>query len=327
VKRVLTAVILIPIVVLALFRAPLWLFTLLVLGVALLAAKEYFDIAEATGFRPMRGVGYLLLLLLFFVVFIGMANVSVAGRPASNPGHGMFITCIVATVLLVLAPYLMLTVSMAREPLSQSLSDAAISLLMLFYVAITLVLLLPLRTSEYGSLFLLLTFLLVWSGDVAALYVGRAFGRHKLAPRISPGKTWEGTIASMISAMVLAIVLFHWQNALADVLTRACVMLPRAAAFDLPGRVQKIPLAIPTFEVAPVWLATLFGLSINVAAQLGDLVESALKRGAGLKDSGTLLPGHGGVLDRIDALLFALPVGLLFYVFGMSRYFEPSGIR
>jgi phosphatidate cytidylyltransferase len=327
VKRVLTAVILIPIVVLALFRAPLWLFTLLVLSVALLAAREYFDIAEKTGFRPMRAWGYVLLLLLFFVVFIGMANVSVAGSPAYNPGSGVLIACIVAAVLLVLAPYLMLTASMTRDTLSRSLSDAAISLLMLFYVAVTLVLLVPLRTPEYGSLFLLLTFLLVWSGDIAALYVGRALGRHKLAPRISPGKTWEGAIASATSAVLLAIVLFHWLNALAEGLTRARIMPQRAMGFDLPGRLHNIPLAIPTFDVAPLWLAALFGLFINVAAQLGDLVESALKRGAGMKDSGTLLPGHGGVLDRIDALLFALPIGFLFYAFGMSKYFDPSFIR
>ncbi|MGD0929339.1 MAG: phosphatidate cytidylyltransferase [Candidatus Korobacteraceae bacterium] len=326
-KRVLTAVILIPIVVLALFRAPLWLFTLLVLGVALLAAKEYFDIAEATGFRPMRGWGYLFLFLLFVVVGVAMANTSLGGHPVYRPSSGTWTACIVATVLLVLAPYVILTASMRREPLSQSLGDAGISVLMLFYVGLTLVLLLPLRTPEFGSLFLLFTMLLVWCGDIAALYVGRALGKHKLAPRVSPGKSWEGTIASAVFAMLLAVVLFNWINPIATGLVRARFMPEAAVGFDLPGHVRSIPLAIPQFEVAPFWLAILFGLSVNVSAQLGDLVESALKRGAGTKDSGTLLPGHGGVLDRIDALLFALPVGMLFYALGMGRYFELVGVR
>lgn len=326
-KRVLTAVILIPLVVLALFRAPLWLFTLLVMGVALLAAKEYFDIAEKTGFRPLRGWGYLFLGLLFIVVGVAMANTSVGSRPVYQPSSWTWTACIAGTVLLVLAPYVILISSMRREPLSQSLGDASISLLMLFYVGLTLVLFLPLRTPEFGSLFLFFTMLLVWCGDIAALYVGRAVGKHKLAPRVSPGKTWEGSIASAVFAMLLAVVLFHWVNPIATGLVRARVMPEAAVGFDLPGHVHSIPLAIPQFELAPLWLAVLFGLSINVSAQFGDLVESALKRGAGMKDSGTLLPGHGGVLDRIDALLFALPVGLLFYTLCMGRYFELVRVR
>lgn len=320
-KRVLTAVILIPLVVLALFRAPLWLFALLVLGVALLAAKEYFDISEATGFRPMRRWGYFFLLLLFVVVGVGVANTTVNGRPSYSPGSAMWTVCIVATILLFLSPYVLLTSSMRHEPLSQSLGDAAVSLFMLLYIGLTLVLLLPLRTPEFGSLFLLFTMLLVWSGDVAALYIGRAIGKHKLAPRVSPGKTWEGTIASAISAMILAVILFHWVNPIAAALVRARIMPEAAVAFDLPGHVHAIPLAIPSFEIAPLWLALLFGLSINIAAQVGDLVESTIKRGAGLKDSGALLPGHGGILDRIDALLFALPVAFLFSLV-LNRYFE-----
>ena len=325
-KRVLTAVILIPIVVLALFRAPLWLFALLVLGVALLAAREYFDIAEKTGFRPMRGWGYIFLLVLFFVVSVGLANVSVAGKTTYNPGPGVWIGCLVATVFLLISPYLLLANSMRREPLSQSLGDAGVSLIMLFYIGITLTLLIPLRTPEFGSLFLLFTMLLVWSGDIAALYVGRAIGKHKLAPRVSPGKTWEGAIASALSAMVLAAVLFHWINPIASVLTRSHVMQQAVASFDLPGRIHVVPPTIPFFSLAPLWLAIVYGLCINVAAQFGDLVESAIKRGAGLKDSGNLLPGHGGILDRIDALLFALPVAFLMFTV-LSEYFERHGLQ
>jgi phosphatidate cytidylyltransferase len=112
-----------------------------------------------------------------------------------------------------------------------------------------------------------------WVGDVAAYYVGRAVGRHKLAPRISPGKSWEGAIASMIAAVLFG---------------------------------QVFPL-FAGLSISLTSMALLSALS-NAAGQLGDLAESALKRGAGLKDSGTLLPGHGGFLDRLDSSLFTLPV-------------------
>ena len=112
-----------------------------------------------------------------------------------------------------------------------------------------------------------------WIGDMAAYYAGRTFGRHKLAPKLSPKKTWEGSIASIAAAAALGVLYLH---------------------YALPER--------------PVWELLLISALANVAGQVGDLAESAIKRGADVKDSGTLLPGHGGFLDRVDGTLFTLPV-------------------
>src|SRR6185312_14926355 len=124
----------------------------------------------------------------------------------------------------------------------------------------------------------------VWAGDTAALYFGRAIGGKKLAPRLSPGKTWAGSIASLVAALLCAGGLDALGNQL-------------AAHGD--GRL---------YLSAHWWAILLLAALLNVAAQVGDLLESAIKRGANVKDSGTLLPGHGGILDRIDALLLAAPV-------------------
>ncbi len=177
----------------------------------------------------------------------------------------------------------------------------------------TLGVLVVLQPVANGALYLLFLMLLVWCGDISAYYVGRAMGKHKLAPRISPGKTWEGAAGSVLGAVALGLLLFHFIGPIANGF-RGIHLLQSPVVGD---EVK------PSFALAPVWLVVSFAVCVNVAAQLGDLVESALKRGAGVKDSGTLLPGHGGVLDRIDALLFALPVGLIFYVAAMAKYFAP----
>jgi phosphatidate cytidylyltransferase len=183
------------------------------------------------------------------------------------------------------------------------------------YVGFTLGVLVVLQPTLNGPLYLLFVMLLVWCGDIAAYYVGRAIGKHKLAPRISPGKTWEGAAGSVAGALVLGFVLFRCVNPIMSALQRIHLLREPVTS------VASVPQGV---SVAPLWTIVLFAICINVAAQLGDLVESAIKRGAGVKDSGTLLPGHGGVLDRIDALLFALPVGLVFYMAGMARYFTPT---
>jgi len=322
VKRVLTAAILIPLVILALFKAPLWLFTLLVFCVAALAAHEYMGIAKASGFRPFQAFSYFALILVFLIFHV-MAYVLTTLPP--NIGDvtigvgmvGMLMFYGVPAIAL-LAPLILLLISLRREPLLHALPDAALSYMVIPYIGFTLALLPVLRSVTNGAVYLLYLMLLVWCGDIAAYYAGRAFGKHKLAPRISPGKTWEGAIASVIAAVAVGVVLFHYINPIASALHDLHLLAAASYAHGLSN-------AHPILTLAPVWLVALFAAGINIAAQLGDLVESALKRGAGVKDSGALLPGHGGVLDRIDALLFALPVGFIFYVAGLSRYFS-SGV-
>ena len=309
-KRVATAAVLIPIVILALFKAPLWLFTLLVFGVAVLAAHEYFSIARAQGFRPFAAVMYVFFALSFGTLFElarfasfdyvdgagGLALILMLGLLG-----GLALIALIAALTLLLG-------GLGRDPLSSALPDAAVTLMALPYIGFALGLLALLRAPSNGALYVLYLMLLVWCGDIAAYYVGRAIGKHKLAKRVSPGKSWEGAIASVLGAVVVSILLFHYLGTIARFLN---------AVHLLPGQYDYTK----TSSSAPLWLISLFAICVNVSAQLGDLVESALKRGAGVKDSGTLLPGHGGVLDRIDALLFALPVGLIFYLFAFSRYF------
>jgi phosphatidate cytidylyltransferase len=125
---------------------------------------------------------------------------------------------------------------------------------------------------EIGPYWLLFALAINWVGDIAAYYVGKSIGKHKLAPRVSPGKTWEGAAASIVAALAFGAVYLH-----------------RFA----PGVSWIEALAISALS--------------NAAGQFGDLAESALKRGANVKDSGTLLPGHGGLLDRVDSALFTMP--------------------
>lgn len=120
---------------------------------------------------------------------------------------------------------------------------------------------------------LLFAFLLCWAGDTAALYVGRNFGRHKMAPKISPGKTWEGAIGSVLGGVLAGWIYAHY--------------------------------LIPSAPMATVLIIAALG---NIAGQIGDLIESAYKRWGGVKDSGSSLPGHGGWLDRIDSSLLSIPV-------------------
>ncbi len=262
-QRVLTAAVLVPLVLLLVFWNSLPALTLAAAVVAGLATWEFLGLAAANGAPGApRGAVLAGVALLFVCTYF---------RPEyTAPALGGL-------------AFLLLGLCAFRLPPPQVLPAAAASVFALLYTGWSLTTLPLISAQGNGPSLLVLLFVSVWAGDVAALYVGRSFGRHKLS-RISPGKTWEGTIAS-VAGTLLAVAL----------------LLLLAAELNRRG-IDK--LSYPGTALRTLLLSVL----LNVAAQVGDLLESALKRGAGVKDSGTLLPGHGGVLDRIDALLLAAPV-------------------
>ncbi len=262
-KRILTAAILIPIVLILVFLRWHWLFAIAVVTVAALASWEFLGLAERGGASPPRIAVLVALGALFGVNF-------------QWPDRTAAIFGILALGLLVYCTFL--------RPVEQVMADAATSIFCLLYVGYTLIALPTLHESANGPSLVTFLFCVVWVGDIAALYVGRAWGRHKLAPRLSPHKTWEGALGSVAGSLLMAGGLWG----LAELLEQW-----DSAALSYPG---------------DIWYWLVLAVVVNVAAQVGDLAESALKRSAGVKDSGALLPGHGGVLDRIDALLLAAPV-------------------
>jgi len=262
-KRVLTALVLVPLVLLLVLKGPYWLITPIVGAVAELALWEYLALADAASAKTPRIASVLAVAALFVVTY---------WRPE-------LLTPLLGGITLAL-----LIVCAFRSPLKQVLPDTAFAVFGVLYIGLSLTTLPLLSQQDNGPSLLIFLFLVVWAGDIAALYIGRTWGRKKLAPAISPGKSWEGSVASMagslaVTGLLLWLSTFLQAHGIADL--------------SYPGSLLH-------------WLA--LAAILNVAAQVGDLVESALKRGAGVKDSGSLLPGHGGVLDRIDALLIAAPV-------------------
>ena len=264
-KRILTAALLIFIVVLLIFRGQPWMLTLASASIAELAAYEYLRLANRNGAR-----------IPVWWMLCGTAVVFLFTLPNFHNEAELPALSALALFLLAWTAF--------REPLDRVLPDAARGLFGLIYVAYPLTLVPLIWNRDDGRPLLLFLMVCVWAGDIAALYVGRRFGRNKLT-RLSPNKTWEGTIASLAGSMIAGL---------------AVVFVGELLSTYYGNTVLHI--------VEPVWQSVVLAASINLAAQLGDLLESAIKRGAGVKDSGTILPGHGGVLDRIDALLVAAPV-------------------
>lgn len=290
IKRIATAVVLIPIVLLLVLRAPVTLVVIVTAAIALLTVHEFLKLIEAYGVQPLRRPTYGFVILFFLLLMIGVG--------ADKPLLSTEIFGIAAAFTATMAAFVFLSIAMRRADLSTGYPAAAASAFAFAYIALPLAMLVQLRQQWAGAFLILYLLLVVWAGDIFAYFVGRSIGRHLMSPRISPKKTWEGAVASMIASLAVGGLLFYYATQLSTRFLEWGLIQRRDGIFSL----EKPALL-------PVLLLT---AALNVAAQLGDLVESLIKRGANVKDSGTILPGHGGMLDRIDALLFAAPV-LWFY--------------
>jgi phosphatidate cytidylyltransferase len=296
-KRVLTALVLIPVVLLLVFKAPLWLFAVAVAGIIVLALHEYLNIAEAAQIKPFHWLTYamaLLLMYLFWTAFVPRPRQFLAYSPSAAWWLPFLLYPVVFGIALVF-----------RKDLKAGLAAAAVSGFGVLYIAGSLGLLLAFRADPFQNILILFVLFSVWGGDTAAYYVGRAIGKNKLAPVVSPNKSWEGAIASVVASVAVAFLVFHFHEQLDSWFS------PHKTFFT-----KLLEVNVSAAHVIGLGVVT------NIAAQFGDLFESALKRGAGVKDSGTLLPGHGGILDRIDALLFAIPV--VWYYANLTGFLHPK---
>jgi phosphatidate cytidylyltransferase len=258
-KRLLTAAVLIPFILYVVYLGQNWLLFGVTGLVALICFSEYSGLAAGYGVTKPGPVGYAAGLLVL----------------AMKPEDGYLILTLVAIIALSLV--------LRLDDLHQALPHAAFLLFGIVYIfgAWKFAILLRAASPHWLAFALILN----WVGDGFAYYIGKSFGRHPLATKISPNKTWEGSIASLAGSMLFGV--FYLNRT----------------------------LSVPIFEGA------LLTAAANIAGQAGDLAESALKRGANVKDSSSLLPGHGGLLDRVDSTLFALPVVYLKLYFDSLQLF------
>ena len=294
IQRILTALVLIPLVLLLILRAPLPVLAIVSGIVALLAIREFLELARHYGVEPFSIATYFLVGFLFVPIL------------AINTSQGDLLDFRVPQffsaigLMIALGPFIFLSMGLKRRSLASIYPAASASVFAIGYIAIPMALLIDIRLSSAGAFMLIFLMAVVWSGDIFAYFVGKSLGRHKMSPRISPKKTWEGAAASVIASIFFGTLLYRYSLPIGSWLLS--VHLLKSPELDW------YPVQVP------LWRVVLLAAVLNIAAQLGDLVESMIKRGADVKDSGAILPGHGGMLDRIDAMLFATPVLWLYSV-------------
>ena len=277
VKRIAFAAVAIPLAVLLVWFGG-WPLALLVSTVAALGVRELFDIAEAQGYTPLRLNGISLAIGFPVLVY------AVLAYPSINVWvDGMWPYLFGAAMVVGLGELLS-----SRSPTQRPLGAISVTMFAVAYAAVLPTFLIGIRHGGFGQrswpgvTMVFFPLVVVWVCDSAAMFAGKAIGGPKLAPAISPGKTRSGGIAGLIGGILVAPVFAFW-------------------VFPAVGITISLSRAL------------FIALVLAVVGQLGDLAESLFKREAGVKDSSNLIPGHGGVLDRFDALYVALPVAALLY--------------
>ena len=271
--RLLTAAVLIPIVLALVWWGPAWALAIAAAGVAILALIEFFALGERVGLRAFRAWTILCATGIFYAQYsAGLVETRSVTGSISIVRHLQAGTVPVEIVLLIFVLGATGIGLATRRALQDVLPGLAVSSAGLLFIALPFSYIVRIEEIERsGRELVLFTLLLVWAGDMLAYFVGQALGRIPMAPALSPKKTWEGALGNLVGSLLVAVLFARWM------------------------------------QVDAVALLVIAGLG-NIAGQAGDLIESAYKRGAGVKDSGTILPGHGGMLDRIDSLILAAPV-------------------
>jgi len=271
--RIATAAVLIPIVVALVWWGPPALLAALACIVAVLALFEFFEIGDKVGLRAFKKWTYCGAALIFYAQYSTGLNeihsfdggVSVVHNAAGG------VLSLDAALLVFIFGCVVLGLA-TRRPLLEVLPALAMSSAGILFIALPFSYIVRVNELEgIGKRLVLFTLVLIWAGDMLAYFVGKSIGRVKMAPALSPKKTWEGAVANVLASALIAIAFARWLH------------------IDF---------------LVPIGIA----VAANIAGQAGDLIESAYKRGASVKDSGALLPGHGGMLDRIDSLILAAPI-------------------
>jgi phosphatidate cytidylyltransferase len=282
--RLLTAAVLIPIVVVLVWWAPAIILAGIAAVVTILALVEFLNLGERIGLRGFKLWTYFCTVLIFYAQFsLGRVETHSFAGGVSMVRDATGGTLSVEAALLIFLFGCVILGLLTKRPLHEVLPAISIGSAALIFVVLPFSYIVRLDEIEpVGRQLVLFTLVLVWAGDMLAYFVGKSLGRVPMAPLLSPKKTWEGALGNILASMIVAVLFAKWMQT--DVIA----------------------------------LLVIAGVA-NIAGQAGDLIESAYKRGASVKDSGGLLPGHGGMLDRIDSLILATPAVWILYQWLASR--------